>query len=111
MDGLFASGRIVDFILLGVLAEAVLIFALCRSFSRFAPFAATLASGAALMLALRAALTGTAWPVVAAWMLVGLVAHAADLLLRRRRGRGDAWPQGAVKPGRNNGSHAAFTRR
>ena len=77
---------------------------LCRGASRFAPFGATLAAGAALMLALRAALTGAGWPTVAAWMLVGLVAHAADLILRREAlrpaasphgsPRKDAWPQG-----------------
>ncbi|MCJ2015008.1 hypothetical protein [Methylobacterium sp. J-076] len=100
MDGLFASGRIVDLILVGVAAEAVLLFVLCRGFGRFAPFAATLAAGAALMLALRAALTGAPWPVVAGWMLAGLVAHGADLALRRKALRPgqtppvDAWPQG-----------------
>jgi hypothetical protein len=111
MDGMFASGRIIDLILFGVLAEAVLLFALCRRMSRFAPFAATLLSGAALMLALRAALIASPWPVVAGWMLLGLVAHAGDLLLRRKALHGDAWPQGSEKRDRNNGSHAAFTRR
>ncbi len=111
MEGLFASGRIVDLILLGVLAEAALVFALTRSLSRFAPFAATLASGAALMLALQAALTGAPWPVTAGWMLLGLVTHAGDLLLRRKALFRDAWPQRPGKRHRNNGTHAAFTRR
>lgn len=103
MEGLFASGRIIDIILVGVAAEAVLLFVLCRGVGRFAPFGATIAAGAALMLALRAALTGSAWPVVAGWMLVGLVAHAADLVLRRNSllpaasphgtPQKDAWPQ------------------
>lgn len=107
MAALFASGQIVDLILLGVLAEAVLLLILCRSLTRFAPLGATLASGAALMLALRAALTGASWPLIAGWMLVGLVAHAADLVLR---GRLDAWPQARGKQSRNNGSEDAFTR-
>lgn len=100
MDGLFASGRIVDLVLAGVLAEAVLLLVLCRGLRRFAPFAATLSAGAALMLALRAALTGASWPAIAGWMLVGLAAHAADLVLRRRAfvsdgsSARDAWPQG-----------------
>ena len=93
MESLFASGRIIDLVLLGVVAEAVLLLVLCRGLSRFAPFAATLAAGAALMLALRAALTGAPWAVVAGWMLAGLGAHVADLALRRRTLRGDAWPQ------------------
>lgn len=96
MDGLFASGRIVDLILVGVAAEAVLLLVLCRGAARFAPFGATIAAGAALMLALRAALTGSAWPVVAVWMLVGLVAHVADLALRRRDLRPAASPRGAL---------------
>lgn len=103
MEGLFASGRIVDLILVGVTAEAVLLLVLCRSVRRFAPFGASIAAGAALMLALRAALTGAVWPVVAGWMLAGLAAHVADLILRRRGLRPaasshaphqkDAWPQ------------------
>jgi len=103
MEGLFASGRIVDLILVGVAAEAVLLAILCRGAARFAPFGATIAAGAALMLALRAALTGSAWPVVAGFMLAGLVAHVADLILRRKSLRPaaskhgapqkDAWPQ------------------
>lgn len=84
MQELFASGRIIDLILAGVLAEAVLLLVLCRGLRRFAPFAATLAAGAVLMLALRAALTGAPWPTVAGWMFVGLVAHALDLGLRRK---------------------------
>ena len=103
MEGLFASGRIVDLILVGVAAEAVLLALLCRGAARFAPFGATIAAGAALMLALRAALIGSAWPVVAGFMLAGLVAHVADLILRRNSLRPaasshgapqkDAWPQ------------------
>ena len=111
MDALFASGRIVDLILLGVLAEAVLLFVLTRSLARFAPLAATLASGAALMLALRAALTGSSWPIVAAWMLAGLVAHGADLVLRRPARVADAWPQADEQRGRNNPVSDAFRRR
>ncbi len=45
------------------------------------------------MLALRAALTGAPWPSVALWMLAGLAAHVADLVLRRHALRPDAWPQ------------------
>ncbi len=115
MEALFASGRIVDLILLGVLAEAALLFALTRSLARFAPLAATLASGAALMLALRAALTGSSWPIVAGWMLMGLAAHGADLFLRRPARaadvHADAWPQAAAGPDRNNAERDAFRRR
>lgn len=92
MAALFASGRIVDAVLVLVLLEALLLAWLCR---RCAPFRglslpallANLASGAALMLALRAALSGAPWSAVAAWMLAGLVAHLADLGLRVRAAR------------------------
>lgn len=96
MGGLFASGRIVDLILVGVAAEAVLLLIFCRGMSRFAPFGATIAAGASLMLALRAALTGAAWPIVAGWMLVGLAAHVVDLVLRRKALRPAASPPGSL---------------
>jgi hypothetical protein len=107
MEALFASGRIVDLILLGVAVEAgLLILMRNRLGGRAAPLLATLASGAALMLALRAGLIGAPWPAVAGWLLAGLFAHAADLALRargagRRRGpipgtsaAGDAFTRG-----------------
>ena len=89
MEALFASGRIVDLILAAVAVEALLLAGLRYRLGAGPPLAgllANLAAGAALMLALRAALTGSAWPVVAAFMLAGLVAHGADLALRFRRG-------------------------
>lgn len=111
MAGLFASGRIIDAVLLGVVAEAGLLFFVFRG--RFASIGATIAAGAALMLAVRAALTGSPWPVVAAFMLAGLFAHLIDLALRWKAlaaaasphglpGK-DAWPQGRSERSRNNG--------
>ncbi|MCJ2053281.1 hypothetical protein [Methylobacterium sp. J-070] len=95
MAALFASGRIIDGILALVVLEALLLVWLCRR-RRVVPgvFAdlslpallATLASGAALMLALRAALVGAPWSTVAACLLAGLVAHLADLGVRIRAG-------------------------
>jgi hypothetical protein len=111
MEELFSTGRIVDLILVGVAVETVALYLLCRKRGRFAPFAATILSGAALMLALRAALTGAPWTVVAGWMLVGLAAHVGDLVLRRPALRPDAWPQAEAKRNRNNAFWGAFTRR
>lgn len=89
MDALFASGRIIDLILAAVAVEGLLLVGL-RYRSAAGPslpgLIANLAAGAALMLALRAALTGSAWPTIAAFMLAGLLAHACDLALRFRRG-------------------------
>ena len=85
MSALFASGRIVDLILLLVLAEAAALLALHRATGRGPPPAAllpNLAAGACLLLALRAGLRGATWPVVAACLLGSLVAHLADLRSR-----------------------------
>ena len=85
MDALFASGRIIDAVLLLVAVEASILAWIGRR--RGLPLAsllANLASGAALMLALRAALVGAGWIAVAGWMLAGLIAHLADLSLRFR---------------------------
>ena len=89
MASLFASGRIVDLILAAVAVEAVLLAGLRYRFGAgpaLPGLLANLAAGSALMLALRAALTGSAWPVVAAFMLAGLLAHGIDLALRFRGG-------------------------
>jgi hypothetical protein len=81
----FASGRIIDGILLLVAAEALALAWIVRRRGPPLPsLLANLASGAALMLALRAALVGAGWVAVAGWMLAGLVAHLADLGLRFR---------------------------
>ena len=90
MAAWFDSGRIVDAILVLVLLEAGLLLALRRWTGRGpapGPLLCNLASGASLMLALRAALTGDPWPIVAGWMLVSLVAHLGDLVPRLREGR------------------------
>jgi hypothetical protein len=81
----FASGRVVDLALLALLLEAVLIWALGRRGRAFAAFLPNLLAGACLLLALRAALTGANWPVLAGWLLAALLANLADLRQRWRR--------------------------
>ena len=85
MSDLFASGRIVDAVLLLVAAEAFVILAWRR---RAKPGAGALlinlASGACLMLALRVALVGAHWTWLALALLGALAAHLADLWLRLR---------------------------
>lgn len=41
-----------------------------------------LLAGAALLLALRAAITGAAWPWIAVWLAASGLAHVADLRAR-----------------------------
>ncbi|MBS0560826.1 MAG: hypothetical protein JSR21_12295 [Proteobacteria bacterium] len=85
MSDLFASGRIVDAILVLMLLEAAgLAVWRWRTGGGLSLRAVTaaLGAGAALLLALRAALTGASWPVVAFWLAAALLAHAADLAAR-----------------------------
>lgn len=87
LAGLFASGRVIDAILVLVALEAVALLAWRARTGRGPaprPLLCNLASGAALMLAVRASLTGAAWPVVAACLLGALGAHAGELALRIR---------------------------
>jgi len=88
MTELFASGRIVELILVLVALEAAGLVALRRLRGVGPPLASTLTnllSGAALLLALRAALVGSGWVWIALWLLAGLAAHLGDLALRWRR--------------------------
>jgi hypothetical protein len=82
---LFASGRIIDLILLLMLVE-IAVLALLRGRTRRGistpALFINLAAGAALLLALRAALSDHRWPAVAFWLLVALIAHVVDLRLR-----------------------------
>ncbi len=88
LESLFETGRVVDLILLFVAVEAaILIVWFARSGRRasIAPLIANLASGAALMLAVRAAIVSDPWPVIAACLLASFFAHATELALRLRR--------------------------
>lgn len=101
----FASGRIVDAILVLVVLEAVFLLSLRWRTGRgpaALPLLCNLGSGAALMLAVRAALVGAAWPIVALCMLVSLAAHLGDLVPRLRNGQ-------ALTLGRTDESIAAGT--
>lgn len=87
MAELFASGRIVDLIVALVVLEAGLLLVLRARRGRGPSAGAllsNLAAGAALMLAVRAALTGADWPLVAAWLIAALVAHLAEMAIRFR---------------------------
>jgi hypothetical protein len=84
---LFASGHIVDLILVLVGLEAILLAIWHRRTGRgVAPsaLAANLCSGAALLLAVRAALLGAWWGWVALPLLAALLAHLLDLRGRWR---------------------------
>lgn len=87
LAALFASGRVIDAILCLVALEAAALVAWrIRSGVRpvLPPLLCNLASGAALMLAIRAALTGAHWMTVAACLALSLLAHLSELVLRLR---------------------------
>lgn len=88
MSGLFASGRIVDLVLVLIVLEGAWLVWHRRRTGRGVPVGgalAFLASGAFLLLALRAALVDAAWMWVAAPLAGAGAAHLADLRLRWRR--------------------------
>ena len=85
MTEAFASGRIIDVIILLMWLEAALLWLWHRRTGKgLAPrlILPILLSGMALMLAVRAALVGADWPSIAFWLLCGLFAHLLDLRQR-----------------------------
>ena len=88
MSELFATGRVVDLILALVLVEVILLVSFRRKTGRglgLAEVAGSLLAGAFLLLALRGALVGAAWPWIAASLFAALVAHLVDLAGRTPR--------------------------
>jgi hypothetical protein len=88
MTALLASPHLIDFILLLTAAEACALMLWRRKTGRGprpAELLLLLAPGVCLMVALRAALAGVAWPWVPAALTAALVVHLADLRLRFTR--------------------------
>ena len=88
MGELFAGGRIVDLILAFMVLEALVLLVWRRRTGHgIAPLdlVASLLAGALLLLALRFALAGIAWPAIAACLAAALGAHVWDLARRWRR--------------------------
>jgi hypothetical protein len=86
LQELFTIGRLVDFVILFVAVEALILVWYHRR-DPLGPGAidivVTLLAGLCLLLALRAGLAGASWLWIAAFLTASLVAHVADL---RRRG-------------------------
>lgn len=86
-EPLFASGRIIDWILIALVLEAVLLALISRGPRRglLRTLAPTLVSGALLMLSVRLALVQTWWGWIAAVLALALVSHLIDLWFKLRR--------------------------
>ena len=80
MNILFAQGHAVDVVLVFMGLEFVWLIARGRN---PVTVALTILPGACMMIALRAALTGAGWQLVALALTVSLPAHLADLRHRK----------------------------
>ena len=84
----FLSGRVVDVAIAITLLEGLALAAYHRATGRgVAPrnFAINMVSGLCLMLALRTALTGSSWMVVALFLSASGAVHAVDIWRRWQR--------------------------
>lgn len=87
MPGWIESGFAVDIVLAVMALEFALLVIWPGRMTRAAAAADaifTLAPGACLVLALRAALTGAAWPFIALWLAAAFPLHLWDVWRRRR---------------------------
>ncbi len=91
MQEFFASGRVVD-VAIAMLALELVLMAWLQRHGGAVPnpvdVAVALAAGLFLLVALRFALTGAGWPLIATALLAALVAHLVDLARRCRAQRG-----------------------
>ena len=88
MAELFASGRLVDFILVVVVLEAAaLLLYWARAGRGIAPLdlLPNLCAGAFLLLALRATLAGSGWMIASLCLAAAGLAHLTDVYRRWRR--------------------------
>ena len=88
MGDLFASGRLVDLILVVVVLEAsALLLYWARARRGIAPvdLVPNLCAGAFLLLALRATLAGSGWMLAGLFLAAAGLAHLTDVYRRWRR--------------------------
>lgn len=87
LEHFFTSGRVADLVL-GVMALEALLLLWRRRRTGQGPtpvdLLAMLGAGAALVLALRLALTGAPWPALAACLMAGGAFHVLDLVRRSK---------------------------
>ncbi len=87
MAELFASGRVIDLILVLVLVEAIALGLLHRLTGQgvaLRDLIGLLLAGACLLVAVRLALTRADWVWIGLWLGLALCAHLLDLAMRWR---------------------------
>ncbi|EED36075.1 conserved hypothetical protein [Luminiphilus syltensis NOR5-1B] len=87
IQDLLLSGRLFDLILIGIGLEIVLLGWIARQYPgtpRLGVLLPNLLSGAALMLAVRLAVTDSRWEWIAATLAASLAFHLIDLVKRYR---------------------------
>lgn len=89
MDAFFSSGQAVDVVLLVLAIEAIWLKSRGQSWADIAP---ALLPAVLMMLGLRAALTGMAWPFISLPLALAFPVHLYDL---RRRGMTGSRQQGS----------------
>ena len=82
LEGFIASGHVIDLVIIVIAIEAVLLLAFRRK--GVFPILLGLLPGLCLMLALRAALMGGGWQMIALWISASLPFHLADIRNRLR---------------------------
>ena len=88
LEELITTGRIVDIMLVFIAIEILALLAIRRATGAgiaTLPLLINIGAGGSLMLALRADLTGAGWQWVAFFLVVALLFHVIDLLLRWQR--------------------------
>ena len=85
MTEFFARGHAVDLILVIMGLEAAWLLARARAPGRAADILLSFAPGVCLLLALRAALVGAGWPLVALALAASFPLHLLDLKRRLNR--------------------------
>jgi hypothetical protein len=86
VEAFFASGAAVDVVLAVIALEFLALVGLAPAGRRATTalnLAFTLAPGALILLALRAALTGEGWMTIAFWLAASFPVHIMDLVRRR----------------------------
>ncbi|MBS0240811.1 MAG: hypothetical protein JSS20_01455 [Proteobacteria bacterium] len=84
MSELFSSGAVADVIIAFMLVEAALIAVIKRPLPirQLRMMAANLGAGASLVVALRLALTGHHWSLIALALVAAMIAHLLEVWLR-----------------------------